>query len=140
MLEKKYQVEFRHLFPHCINDYFPRLVIQFRLPLDVAAYRNQMMDEAASSEVSALVCVAHAKFGTMVAGKSVERDQISVVIYARITQKLRKKLDDFYDSDVNDLLPFVIAMLNFDIFWKRLDTLPTHRDGFKHLISARGGT
>ena len=87
------------------------------------------------------MCIANGKFEMLMYSgrRSSEFDQVTSIIYGRITKMIRTRLDDLQKSEIDALLLCVGALANFDSLSMKKDVLDNHRSATHQLVAAKGG-
>jgi len=137
-LQKPYPAEFHQIFDFFVTHYFDKVTLVFRPPMK-PDYKKEYIQEAVTNELLTTIALAHSKVHLMLQTDDRSADAVSTVIYSRLVQIVRRKLDNVQHLEIDDLILGVVALANFDLLLERPETLLTHQRAIQHLVSARGG-
>lgn len=134
--------DFRKLFIHFFNHHFDEMVLIFRPQLRDPAFKHTIHRLALHNSIYCQTLIAQAHMALIkdgLAAPASTGDNLTDTIYTNLLKMTREKIQAFDLDDTDVLLMAIVVLCEYDLHLHQYDTLSTHHNGMKILVSKRGG-
>lgn len=134
--------ELRRLCIQFFSSHFDRMMLVQRPQRRDPAFKQAVYCMALHNPVYCLTVVANAQMDNITNDNvpfEPASDRLTDLVYTRLLEKTRKKVESFEIGDVDVLLLAVVALCEDDLRLDKYDALRSHRAGMSVLVSRRGG-